>query len=227
MNELKITIIISSICFLFACNNHEENRMNHISDSSTAHMPSNANNDTMQSAIIEKENEMMLSMMKTMDEMNHLTSSNNFDIDFANAMSIHHKAAIDMSELEIAKGGDMQMIDMAKKIIMEQNGEITQMKNFVAIYKKDTAKNNLPQTKTVLVDEMKSMMDKMHNMKLTGNIDDDYVMLMIPHHASAVKMAKDEIAYGKVKELKSMAQKMIATQNKEIATFVAWSTKLK
>ena len=228
MRELKITIIITSICFLLACNNSKvKNKIDHTGDTSTNDMHTNATNDTMQITIVEKENEMMMSMMKNMGEMDNITMTNNFDIDFANMMSIHHKAAIDMSELEIGKGGDVQMIEMAKKIIMEQNGEITQLKNFVAIYKKDTTYNNLSQKNTVLVDEMKSMMDKMHNMKLTGNIDDDYVMLMIPHHVSAIKMAKDEIAYGKVKELKSMAQKMIATQNKEIATFVAWSTKLK
>ncbi len=203
--------------------------MNHNADSSTVHITPN---DTMVNNAMPKENDMMKSMMATMELMNNSSMTNNFDIDFANSMIIHHQAAIDMSELEIAKGGDVQIINMAKNIIKAQKAEITQMKNFVANYtlypsdKIGDTKINTSAPKNILTDEMKSMMDKMHNMKMTGNTDDDFVMLMIPHHASAVKMAKYEIAYGKETQLKNMAQKIIIDQNKEIAKFVGWSTKL-
>lgn len=57
---------------------------------------------------------------------------------------------------------------------------------------------------------------------MTGNTHKDFVMMMIPHHESAVTMAEDELSYGKQPELKKMAQKMIADQSKEITEFKAW-----
>jgi uncharacterized protein (DUF305 family) len=69
---------------------------------------------------------------------------------------------------------------------------------------------------------MKNMMDKMNNMQMTVNKDKDFVVMMIDHHKSAVKMAEDEIPHGKQNELKTMAQKMIKDQNKETDDFKVW-----
>ncbi|MFJ6123223.1 DUF305 domain-containing protein [Streptomyces sp. NPDC054775] len=40
---------------------------------------------------------------------------------------------------------------------------------------------------------------------------------MIPHHAAAVAMARQELARGSRPELKAMAQNIISSQNKEIS----------
>jgi len=76
--------------------------------------------------------------------------------------------------------------------------------------------------KSEFSDDMKDMMKKMKEMSNTGNIDRDYVSMMIPHHEAAVKMAKDQIANGKNEALKQMAQKMIEEQNQEIDLFKKW-----
>ena len=69
---------------------------------------------------------------------------------------------------------------------------------------------------------MQDMMDKMHNLQMTGNTDKDFVVTMIAHHESAVAMAEDELKYGKQRVLKTTAQKVIADQSKEITDFKAW-----
>jgi uncharacterized protein (DUF305 family) len=228
---MKYLIIISTVTLVASCNNNSSSvQVKDRIDSVVAAIPLH---DTIPMDKIKMQNPMLQSMLVTMKKMDIIKMGNDFDVDFANSMMIHHQAAIDMSELEVAKGGDMQIIDMAKNIITAQKAEIVLMKNFMANYeqhganKMSNAKMDNSDSQNMLADEMKSMMDKMHNMKMTGNTDDDFVMLMIPHHASAVKMAKAEIAYGKDLALKKMAQKMMVDQNKEIATFVAWSTKLK
>lgn len=223
-NILIAIAFFTSIYFLYTCNNNDENTIAKNIDSSIVHI---SPNDTMLNSTRLKENDMIKLMMATMAKMDSIRMTSNFDIDFANTMMVHHQAAIDMSELEIAEGGDMKIIGMAKNIITSQKIEIAQLKNFAANYKMVNVKMDNSDSQNILVDAMKSMMDKMHNMKMTGNTDDDFVMLMIPHHATAVKMAKDEINFGKEMQLKKMAQKIILQQNKEIATFVAWSTKLK
>ena len=72
---------------------------------------------------------------------------------------------------------------------------------------------------------MKSMMDKMNDIKLSGNIDNDYVTMMIPHHESAVAMAKNQLKFGTQNNLVALAKKIIEDQNYEINQFKNWQTK--
>ncbi len=66
---------------------------------------------------------------------------------------------------------------------------------------------------------MAIMNSDMKGVALTGNPDKDFFAMMIPHHESAVAMAKDELTYGKNIALKYMAQKIVEDQNKEINQF--------
>jgi hypothetical protein len=73
---------------------------------------------------------------------------------------------------------------------------------------------------------MKTSMDGMMNMgQPTGSVDADYALMMVPHHQSAVDMAKAEVAHGRDTKLKEMAQGMINAQQKEIQQFKGWQAK--
>jgi len=50
----------------------------------------------------------------------------------------------------------------------------------------------------------------------SGDVDRDFVALMIPHHESAIAMAQAELRYGKNEQLRRMAQEIVATQQQEI-----------
>ena len=167
-------------------------------------------------------NEMMQSMHSTMENMDAMKMSGNFDIDFANMMVMHHQAAIDMSEVEIAKGNDSRIKTMAQNIITAQKLEIVQLQQFVKNYRMPETKMEKGEMQHDMRTTMKAMMDNMMNMKMSGNTDKDFVMMMIPHHESAVSMAEAEIANGKDAALKKMAQKMINDQSREIKEFKAW-----
>ncbi|MDO8767625.1 MAG: DUF305 domain-containing protein [Burkholderiaceae bacterium] len=71
--------------------------------------------------------------------------------------------------------------------------------------------------------DMKGMMkdnnDKMSSMKMTGNVDVDFAMMMRIHHLGAIDMAEAELRDGKDPQMKKMAKSIIAAQKKEIATF--------
>ena len=74
--------------------------------------------------------------------------------------------------------------------------------------------------------EMNAAMDRMSksmsSAKLTGNQDHDFMVMMTPHHQSAVDMAKIELRRGTHPELKAMARDIIASQNREIAQMRLW-----
>jgi uncharacterized protein (DUF305 family) len=63
-------------------------------------------------------------------------------------------------------------------------------------------------------------MDKMMTgMRTTpsGDVDHDFVALMIPHHQGAIDMARAELRYGRNERLRRIAQEIIVDQQQEIA----------
>ena len=69
---------------------------------------------------------------------------------------------------------------------------------------------------------MESGMEEMRQMKMTGDTDKDFAMMMKMHHEQALPMAKAELQHGKSAELKAMASKIIDAQKSEIAQFEKW-----
>jgi hypothetical protein len=51
----------------------------------------------------------------------------------------------------------------------------------------------------------------------SGDVDRDFVAMMVPHHQGAIDMALAELRYGKNRTLKRIAQEIIVTQQQEIA----------
>ena len=53
--------------------------------------------------------------------------------------------------------------------------------------------------------------------KETGDVDRDFVAVMVPHHQGAIDMARAELKYGHDEGLRRPAQNIIAQQQKEIS----------
>lgn len=217
---MKNEILIATVLFVGAhcmqsCNKSKKEMDGSMSDMSQS--------DTMNSDKMQMDKGMMSSMSNSMAKVNEMKMTGDFDLDFANMMIIHHQAAIDMSQIETVKGENEKIIMMAKNIITAQNAEIEQLRSFVENYKVPPTKNDRNEMHGELSKTMEGMMTKMNSMKMTGNTDRDFVMMMIPHHESAVKMAQAELLHGKQVKLKKMAEKMISNQSKEIDEFKSLS----
>ncbi len=70
-----------------------------------------------------------------------------------------------------------------------------------------------------LADNVSAMSKMMVDMGInpSGDIDRDFVAMMVPHHQGAVDMARAELRYGHNEQLRRMAQEIIVTQQQEIA----------
>ncbi|NLQ18518.1 DUF305 domain-containing protein [Marinomonas sp. M1K-6] len=67
------------------------------------------------------------------------------------------------------------------------------------------------------------MMMDMHATELTGDVDYDFVMGMIPHHQGAIDMAAQLLESDKVADvLRPLAEDIIAAQLNEISFMKAW-----
>ncbi|MFM0517455.1 MULTISPECIES: DUF305 domain-containing protein [Caballeronia] len=62
---------------------------------------------------------------------------------------------------------------------------------------------------------MTKMMDDM-SIKPTGDVDRDFVAMMVPHHQGALDMAQAELRYGHNEQLRRIAQEIVVEQQQEI-----------
>ena len=63
---------------------------------------------------------------------------------------------------------------------------------------------------------MKKMMGAMA-VKPTGDVDADFVAVMVPHHQGAIDMALAVLRHGRNPQIRRLAQEIIVTQQQEIA----------
>ncbi|HMH01848.1 MAG TPA: DUF305 domain-containing protein [Terriglobales bacterium] len=74
--------------------------------------------------------------------------------------------------------------------------------------------------------ELLRSMDKMHaamaSVEDSGNVDVNFVRLMVPHHQAAIDMAKTQLLYGKDPQMRRLAQEIITDQQSEIELMQLW-----
>jgi uncharacterized protein (DUF305 family) len=69
-----------------------------------------------------------------------------------------------------------------------------------------------------LADNVSAMTKMMINMGIrpSGDVDSDFVAMMVPHHQGAIEMAQAELRYGRSDQLRRLSQEIIVTQQQEI-----------
>lgn len=78
-----------------------------------------------------------------------------------------------------------------------------------------------------LFETMADMHHAMGMVKTSGDLDEDFVRLMLPHHQAAIEMAKVELKCGKDEVTRRLAQEIIADQQSEIDLMNLWLSKRK
>lgn len=165
------------------------------------------------------QNKMMAIMHLMMNQMDTMQKTKDPEIDFLRMMVIHHQGAINMSNLELQEGKDDSLKRTAQKIINEQQQEISQFNTFLAA---NTVNNSEPAFGMEQMDNMMKMGDLSDVQFITGDIDNDFASLMIPHHQAAIDNAQAYLTYGNDTQVKTWAQKIIDTQKMEIIELSSW-----
>ena len=84
-----------------------------------------------------------------------------------------------------------------------------------AAHFRDASRAEMP----FLTENVSAMSKMMVDMGIypSGDVDRDFVAMMVPHHQGAIDMAQAELRYGHNETLRRMAQEIIVTQQQEIA----------
>lgn len=165
------------------------------------------------------ENRMMDTMHAMMSRMEAMPKTNDPEIDFPKMMIMHHQGAINMGNVQIQEGKNDSLKRISQKMITAQQMEIQELNTFLAT---QTANNSVPAFTMEQMDHMKKMDEMADVQLLTGDIDNDFATLMILHHNSAIENSEAYLMYGNNAQLKTMAQKMIDDQKKEIKELSDW-----
>lgn len=219
-NILVITISAVSLVSFQACNDSGSSKKT-TTDTVT-------HNDAMTNT---HKGDAMTEYDQMMEEMNTMTMTGDFDLDFATMMIPHHQSAVEMAEMYLPNGKDEKIKSMAQNIITSQKKEMEDLRNMIANHKTSEKKDAHPDKRhgdgehNELMEAMNTMMGRMKAIQKSGDADKDFARMMIPHHESAVMMAQSEISHGKHSELKNMARKIIEDQNAEIKEFQDWLAK--
>jgi len=139
-----------------------------------------------------------------------------FDRAFLSMMIPHHQAALDMARAVLPLSKDVQVKTWASAIIKAQQTEITTMTALLKPLGGSDAKM------AAMMDSMKTMGQMVRSAK---NPDVAFAQDMLPHHDSAIDMAKIALQRSSDPKVLKIAQGIVLAQAKEMYDFRTWLLK--
>ncbi len=137
------------------------------------------------------------------------------DVAFVQGMIPHHSQAVTMSGLAATRAASPQVKDLATRIARAQGPEIQQMIAFLTAWGAPasggmTAMSGMP---GMMSDQQMSQLGTAAG----SAFDRTFLQMMTEHHRGAISMAQTELAQGQNPEARTLAEKIIADQQAEIA----------
>jgi YVTN family beta-propeller protein len=176
--------------------------------------------------------------MQTMMANMTVKPTGDVDRDFVAMMTPHHQGAIDMAQAELQYGHNPLLARVAQGIIVEQLQEIAAMRlalgesasptwvtdsPAIALKAQPVSDDSVKAESPYLAQNNVAMTTMMTNMtvKPSGDIDHDFVAMMVQHHQGGIDMARAELRYGHNPQLMRVAQEIVVDQIQEISPYSA------
>ena len=136
---------------------------------------------------------------------------------FTAEMIPHHRSAVGMAEIAKDRSERREIQELADAIVTTQAEEIGQMRGIDArLAEAGVRKGSLGGA------SMMSMGEDVSSLETADPFDRAFIDKMIPHHRSAIEMARVELAKGTDAEAKKLATAIVAAQSKEIEQMNAY-----
>ena len=138
---------------------------------------------------------------------------------FIDAMVPHHQGAIEMARVAQGNAEHEEIKELSRNIISSQQAEIKELKS---IKQEEYGTSKVPMDMSM--GQMKGMGMMMDPQSLADEnpFDEAFIDAMIPHHQSAIEMAKVANQESGNPRIRDLAQNIVGAQKREIEQMKAW-----
>jgi uncharacterized protein (DUF305 family) len=138
---------------------------------------------------------------------------------FIDAMVPHHQGAVEMARVALENAEHEEIRELSRNIISTQHAEIEELKS---IKKEEFGSSKVPMEMSQEQMQAMGMMMDPEQLAHSDPFDKAFIDAMIPHHQSAIEMAK--VAYQKSENprIKELAQNIMGAQQREIDQMNEW-----
>ena len=138
---------------------------------------------------------------------------------FIDAMVPHHQGAIAMAEVALENAKHKEIIQLSRNIISSQQAEIEELKS---IKQEEFGTSNVPMEMSQ--EQMRGMGMMMDPQQLANQkpFDEAFIDAMIPHHQSAIEMARVALENSDNPQIEELAENIISAQQREIEQMTQW-----
>jgi len=148
------------------------------------------------------------------------SAHNDQDVMFTQGMLPHHQQAIEMSDMLLDKGSDVDadVVTLAEQIKAEQAPEIKTMTGWLKAWGEPTEASSMSgmdhssMSGGMMSDSDMDALDKAS----AADAGKLYLEQMVEHHTSAVDMAKTEVDKGKNSDAIALAKSIVSSQTEQI-----------
>jgi uncharacterized protein (DUF305 family) len=148
-----------------------------------------------------------------------------WDEDFARLMSVHHAGAQRLAAVEVSQGKDSTLRQMAQHVLKSHERDnhvltlaLTRQPPSGQEYRPGNAKDPF-------VRRIGAALAPLRQLPPTpGPLDTDFATLMQMHHQTGVALAQVELAFGKDRELRDAARRIVRDEQAEIQQYRRWLT---
>jgi uncharacterized protein (DUF305 family) len=137
---------------------------------------------------------------------------------FIDAMVPHHQGAIDMAEVALKNAEHEEIKQLSRNIVSTQQAEIEELK---AIKQQVFGTSEVPMEMSAQEMQMMGMTDP-DELANKDPFDKAFIDAMIPHHQSAIEMARVALENSDNPKIKELAENIVSAQQKEIEQMTRW-----
>jgi uncharacterized protein (DUF305 family) len=138
---------------------------------------------------------------------------------FIDAMVPHHQGAIDMAEVALTNAEHERIKQLSRAIISTQQAEIKELKS---IKEEEFGTSQVPMQMSPQQMQMMGMMTDLQELANREPFDKAFIDAMIPHHQSAIVMAKVAYQESENPRIKELAKNIVSAQQSEIEQMLQW-----
>ncbi len=163
------------------------------------------------------ENETMASFHDMVNDVEAISLSDSLEIDFISVMkALHHGG--DMSRGLFHENNNQELMQIAENIFLNLHVLLYDSIDVssITVYHYDSA------FKAELAENLESISKVADTQLITGDVDNDYAILMIPHLQLIIATCNSYLRYGTDSSLRSKVEEIIGLQNTEIKELSDW-----